>query len=319
MSSEITAEGGTITLSTAPDGEITASSADFAVYVVQQVEGGGSGVTEYDTVAELITASEGSLAVGYYEVVGIVLTYWDGTNFRDSNTGTIIDLSPIMDHLADVVFWFETDINRKLTTDGSAVGSSVSLWQSRHPKPPRAAQGTRTITTINGSPAVEFGDGTSMSSPYWADIVVDGPFEIFSTVELANNTDTNKGIAGTWNGVSVGWLLGSADAIAPNGVWFGFDGTWARDAVRLGIDPHVVHGRYTGADVIVSVDGVDRATAAKTGVGGANTTPLFVGKYTSVSTTVMEGKLGTLVMIKKLLTTQERADIVAHLMAGIGI
>jgi hypothetical protein len=92
MSSEITAEGGTITLSTAPDGEITASSADFAVYVVQQVEGGGSGVTEYATLAELITASEGSLAEGYYTVTETppvthplypkIVTYWDGTDFE---------------------------------------------------------------------------------------------------------------------------------------------------------------------------------------------------------------------------------------------
>jgi hypothetical protein len=92
MSSEITAEGGTITLSTAPDGEITASSADFAVYVVQQVEGGGSGVTEYATLAELITASEGSLAEGYYTVTETppvthplypkIVTYWDGAAFE---------------------------------------------------------------------------------------------------------------------------------------------------------------------------------------------------------------------------------------------
>jgi hypothetical protein len=92
MSSEITAEGGTITLSTAPDGEITASSADFAVYVVQQVEGGGAGVTEYATLAELITASEGSLAEGYYTVAETppvthplypkIVTYWDGLAFE---------------------------------------------------------------------------------------------------------------------------------------------------------------------------------------------------------------------------------------------
>lgn len=88
--STITAEGGTISLTTAPDGSISASSADFAVAVVQQVEGGGAGVTEYDTIAELVTASEGSLAPGYYEVLTVpathpqsprVLTYWDGAQF----------------------------------------------------------------------------------------------------------------------------------------------------------------------------------------------------------------------------------------------
>jgi len=83
--STITAEGGTITLSTAPDGEITASSADFAVYVVQQVEGGGGGVTEYDTVSDLIAASlVPGFAVGYYEVPGVWITYWDGVIFSPS-------------------------------------------------------------------------------------------------------------------------------------------------------------------------------------------------------------------------------------------
>jgi len=43
--STIEIEGQKVQLSTAPDGEITASSAAFAVYVVQQVTGGGGGIT----------------------------------------------------------------------------------------------------------------------------------------------------------------------------------------------------------------------------------------------------------------------------------
>lgn len=47
--------------------------------------GGGTGVTEYATIAELVTASEGSLAPGYYEVPsdwpGPWATKWDGAVF----------------------------------------------------------------------------------------------------------------------------------------------------------------------------------------------------------------------------------------------
>ena len=42
---------------------------------------GGPGVTEYASVSELVTASEGSLAPVYYEVVGEWITYWDGSAF----------------------------------------------------------------------------------------------------------------------------------------------------------------------------------------------------------------------------------------------
>lgn len=50
------------------------------------LRGGSSalGVTQYAALSELITASEGSLAAGYYEVLtstGRVLTYWDGAGF----------------------------------------------------------------------------------------------------------------------------------------------------------------------------------------------------------------------------------------------
>lgn len=48
-------------------------------------EGGpdGPSVTQYATVAELIAASEGALAPGYYEVAGVVVTYWNGTEFSN--------------------------------------------------------------------------------------------------------------------------------------------------------------------------------------------------------------------------------------------
>lgn len=41
----------------------------------------GPSVTQYATVAELITASQGGLAPGYYEVPGVWVTYWDGAVF----------------------------------------------------------------------------------------------------------------------------------------------------------------------------------------------------------------------------------------------
>ena len=51
----------------------------------------GPSVTQYATVAELITASQGSLAPGYYEVTAVpayhpqyprIITYWDGAAFE---------------------------------------------------------------------------------------------------------------------------------------------------------------------------------------------------------------------------------------------
>lgn len=39
------------------------------------------GVTPYASIADLVTASQGSLAPGYYEVVGEWITYWDGAAF----------------------------------------------------------------------------------------------------------------------------------------------------------------------------------------------------------------------------------------------
>lgn len=47
------------------------------------VEGGAAAPTEYDTIAELVTASEASLAPGYYrvETVPPVIAHWDGTRF----------------------------------------------------------------------------------------------------------------------------------------------------------------------------------------------------------------------------------------------
>lgn len=41
----------------------------------------GPSVTQYATVAELITASQGSLAEGYYEVPGVWVTFWNGEIF----------------------------------------------------------------------------------------------------------------------------------------------------------------------------------------------------------------------------------------------
>jgi len=42
---------------------------------------GGPGVVAFATVSELLTASQGVLASGYYEVVGEWITYWDGATF----------------------------------------------------------------------------------------------------------------------------------------------------------------------------------------------------------------------------------------------
>lgn len=41
----------------------------------------GPSVTQYATVAELITASQGSLEPGYYEVPGVWVTFWNGSTF----------------------------------------------------------------------------------------------------------------------------------------------------------------------------------------------------------------------------------------------
>ena len=85
------------------NGDLWFNSSDLTLYVYyddgsssQWVEallegGGGPSVTQYATVAELITASQGGLAEGYYEVTTVpeyhpqyprIITYWDGATFE---------------------------------------------------------------------------------------------------------------------------------------------------------------------------------------------------------------------------------------------
>lgn len=64
------------TLGAGPD----TSPAQAIVVVVEEIV---AGFTEYATIAELVTASEGSLAPAYYrvETVPPVIAQWDGTRF----------------------------------------------------------------------------------------------------------------------------------------------------------------------------------------------------------------------------------------------
>lgn len=65
-------------------------------------------VTQYATVAELITASQGGLAPGYYEVVGEWITYWDGAVFAPEYSP--IAPTPLVYNLASVFNGFGTAI-----------------------------------------------------------------------------------------------------------------------------------------------------------------------------------------------------------------
>lgn len=126
--STITAEGGTIRLSTASDGSVSASSGDFAVTVVQQT----STVTDFASIDALVTASEGSLTAGYYRVAdtwavaaetvantatsGPYLTHWDGVAFNpplpaDYQVSKFLDL-----------YWPSSQLN------ALTVGARVASW-----------------------------------------------------------------------------------------------------------------------------------------------------------------------------------------------
>jgi len=271
-------------------------------------------VTQYGTVQELITASS-ALDAGYYEVSGIVLTYWDGTDFRDADGGNIIDVSPIMDHLSDVALWISRG---NKVGSGAPVTTAATHWVARHPLTQRSVFGTsRTVSDIGGAQSITFA-GAAWTTPDDALYDVTGPFEVFAVVQLSNNADTNKGIVGHFSGGG-GWILGASDFNSPFGVWFGWGGTYVRASGRLGTDPHVVHGRYDGSNLYISVDGVDvGGPTAKTGTS-AIATSLVLGGYDSNAMTHVNGKISESVIIKKSLTTQERADIVAHLMASVGI
>jgi hypothetical protein len=317
-STTITAEGGTIKLTTAESGEVTAVSSDFSVTVVQQVQVVG-GVTQYATVQELITASQGTLDAGHYEVSGLVLTYWDGTDFRDSDGGNIIELSPIMDHLADVALWFSVGNKYQTAAAAPPDGATLTSWRATDDDylATTLPGGTVTRTTIAGRDAINC-NNSALQVANSARGNVLGSFEIFAVVQLANAVETNAGICGTWNG-SNGILFMSTSSASPYDVIFGFDGAFAYSGSRLNTAPHVVSGRYDGANVTLSIDGVDVDSAAKTGTY-SNAAAFCIGGYDAAnSATWMQGKISEIVKIDKELTTQERADIVAHLMASVGI
>jgi len=152
------------------------------VTVVQQVVGGGSGVTEYATLAALITASEGTLAAGYYEVTETppvthplyprIVTYWDGADFEpqissgfESRPGA--DTGVTYDFLEDSfrrhravgeIFTGETSLTSALAIGVRKLGignqntykaGALNLWGTNAPQhgvtAPNLAAGTKTI------------------------------------------------------------------------------------------------------------------------------------------------------------------------------
>jgi hypothetical protein len=263
--------------------------------------GGGGGVTEYATVAELITASQGSLAAGFYEVPGVVLVEWDGSAFSER-------LSVVQDHLDDVAIW--------LDKGGQILeGANARAWKAADLADSAVGYSDRTMGTIGTAPAVTFA-GSGWTTADRAAYDVAGAFELFATIELANDTQSNAGIAGKWNG-SNGWILFAAHFAGTFGVSFGINGTYAIAGSRLGTDPHVVHARYTGTDLVISVDGVDLDTAAFTGTND-NAGSLSIGSYQG-ATYGFSGTMAHFLKVNKLLSSGERAAIVAEMMAEIGI
>lgn len=92
-------------------------------------------VTTYATVAELRTASEGSLASGYYQT-GDQIVYWDGVEFTPYLTaaGTIPYIEPLETLTAPAVermanadkFVVTPDFD--ITTELSGLGIETGSW-----------------------------------------------------------------------------------------------------------------------------------------------------------------------------------------------
>jgi hypothetical protein len=195
--STITAEGGTITLSTAPDGEITASSADFAVYVVQQVEGGGTGVTEYDTVAELIAASlVPGFEVGYYEVAGVWITYWDGAVF----------VPPFLENPENEVNQFLDFHWAPSGLDSYAIDDPIDSWVDSIQGVAMTAAGTeRPLKKSNTGKSTVKGDGVD-------DFLVTFDADVVAIANTATNTKTAMWIVGYSNAASFEYVQNFANS-----------------------------------------------------------------------------------------------------------
>jgi hypothetical protein len=279
------------------------------------VTGGGGGVIAFATVTSLIEASQVSLTPGYYEVVGIALAYWDGTVFRDSDGGNEIELSPVMDHLDDVAFWFRPGNKTGTRFSEIVSGDQLTSWRSNTENnlvAERSPSASLLLSDIRGREAVRFRNVTfTAPSSVAADII--GPFEIFALVKIRTDTQMNAVVSGIWNG-SAGWLLVAAESASPHGVAFGFDGVYARASSRMSIAPQVLHARYTGTDLIVSLNGVDVGTTPKTGTT-SSVASLSIGSYNSLSS--MNGWVSDLIKIDKLLTTPERTAIVDDLLSKL--
>lgn len=86
---------------------------------------GSAGVTEYATIAELVTASEGSLAAGYYEVVGQWITYWDGAVFSPG-----VPIEPAFPGLSTAPFLAASGLYLTNALNGSA-GTGVTSANSQ--------------------------------------------------------------------------------------------------------------------------------------------------------------------------------------------
>jgi len=270
--------------------------------------GGGGGVTQYASVAALLDASEVGLEPGIYEVPDVVVVEWDGVAFSAR-------LSRIMDHLADVAIWL--DRGRQVYE-----GAAMRAWAASEPTDAAVGYADRTAGLIGTAPAVTF-TGTGWTTADRAGLDVAGSFEVFSTIQLANNTASNTGIAGKWSGLS-GWILLAQDFANFNGVGLlinngaGSGNVTASAPSRLGTAPHVVHARYDAVaqEITISVDGVDLTTVGYTGGDVDNASALGIGSYQG-STYGFSGTMAHFAKINKLLTTQERLAIAAEMLAEI--
>lgn len=70
--------------------------------ILYQAEGGGSAsVSQFDSVIELIDASQLGLPVGYYEVPGVWVTFWNGLTFSPSFSVSTSSLPSTLDFGVD--------------------------------------------------------------------------------------------------------------------------------------------------------------------------------------------------------------------------
>lgn len=197
-------------------------------------------VTEYTTVAELITASEATLAPGHYEVPGVVFVRWDGVDFRDSEN-RVFYLHPAMQPLPVTVAPIVRHYTAVDLLNGEDDGAFLVQWRDKSRKSGSAA--TRTsgtpsdLTFRKNVPALELknsGELATALSP-----AITGPFTIIYAMNII-------GPIGSWGAYYAGQAGIEIGENSTTGQLYISGGPSTIGTVKLGRQNFAV--RYDGAN-----------------------------------------------------------------------